>query len=74
MMYKEFFVFVSEKHFGVFRVDASDYPQIFKTNLAFTKLVEYSSINNYLLDRVGKNCLIKNRYKLPFDIGRLVER
>ena len=73
-MCAEYFVLVTDQYFGVFCIDAQYYPELFKDNLHCVKCMRYRDITSYLLSVVGRNALIKSRFKMPIGIGQLYHR
>lgn len=71
MMYKEYFVFISEKYFGVFRLDAKDYPEEFNRNPQNIHVVEGYQLAKFLINSIGRNILIYHDFIFPHDIGKL---
>ena len=73
-MYGEYFVLVTDYDFGVFKMDAKGYPEVFLRNLDKVKCIEGSLIDAYLLKNVGRNSLSRNKYKWIVQLGEVRKR
>ena len=73
-MYTEYFVLVTEQHFGVFAIEAKDYPEVFRRNMNCVKCMRANEIEGYLLKTVGRNNLIKSQFKMFIGFGRVYSR
>lgn len=69
-----YWVLLTEKHFGVFRIEADTYPTEFIQNMKCVETVAESDLKRFLIENVGRNTLINSDFDLIFDIGKLCSR
>ena len=73
-MYSKYFVLVTDKCFGVFEIGAKYYPEAFLNNMEFVSVIQDTQLEKYLLDKVGRNCLVQSRFKLYMSFGNVYHR
>lgn len=71
-MNEKYFVLATEHFFGVFSIRATWYPDEFLYNLSFACVKERHEIMPYLINKVGRNALIRSGFKdKPESIGKV---
>ena len=70
----DYLVYNSDDGFGIFWVNANDYPDEVKKNPQNTKQVKYYEIGNYLLEKVGRNNLVSQELINGVNIGYLYQK
>lgn len=73
-MYNRFWVLVTEEHYGVFSMEAGTYPDEMLENLDRVCVKYLMEVESYLLEKVGRNVLIRGRFSFPKSIGELHNR
>ena len=70
----DYLVYNSDDEFGIFWVNAYYYPDEVKKNPQNTKQVKYYEIGNYLLEKVGRNNLVRQELINGVNIGYLYSK
>ena len=74
-MYNDYFVVITETHFGVFEsITPYTLPNNFPNILSYITKVSGSDLKNFLVDNIGVNLLINKKFQIPFSIGCLYSR
>ena len=71
---KRYWVLITDDIWGVFGIDAEDYPDIFFENMAKVSTVYEINLNKFLIKNLGRNTLIKNRFEMPYAQGKVFRR
>ena len=73
---ENYFVMVTKTSFGVFAFDATDYQEEFIKNIKYVCVKNRSDLNSYLVNHpdVGRNLLNKNRFRMPYSVGKIYRR
>lgn len=72
--YSEYTVYNSEDSFGIFPIDSNDYPDIVKQNLQNISYVNGDDIENFLIENIGRNNLVKQEINNKLMIGFLYSK
>lgn len=72
--YSEYTVYNSEDSFGIFTIDSNDYPDIVKQNPQNISYVNGDDIENFLIENIGRNNLVKQEINNKLMIGFLYSK
>ena len=72
--YSEYTVYNSEDSFGIFPIDSDDYPDIVKPNPQNLSYVNGDDIENFLIENIGRNNLVKQEINNKLMIGFLYSK
>lgn len=70
----EYLVYNSDDHFGIFQVSAYNYPDEVKQNPQNISIVKSYIIEKYLLEKVGRNNLVRQELIDGVNIGFLYSK
>lgn len=73
-MCSEYFILITNEHFGIFEISAQSYPQEFLENLSNVSVVKGDMLENFLIEKLGRNILINKNFSLFTGIGNLYSR
>ena len=73
-MYSEYFVLITDDCFGVFEISAFNYPSEFKDNLDCVHVVKSDMLENFLIEKLGRNILINKEFNEYTCCGNLYSR
>ena len=73
-MSNKYLVLVTRNKFGVFDISADHYPSEVIENFEDIKVIEASKIEEYLIETIGRNALIKNNFRSHFSFGMIFHR
>jgi hypothetical protein len=73
-MHSDYFVLITDENFGIFEISAETYPQEFLENLINVSVIKGNMLENFLIEKLGRNILINKNFSLFTGIGNLYSR
>ena len=73
-MHSDYFVLITDEKFGIFEISAKTYPQEFLENLSNVSVVKGDMLENFLIEKLGRNILINKGFNIFTCLGNLYSR